>query len=295
MAQTRWVADRLRALWPGLAVDVVPMDTAGDRLLDQPLPEIGGKGVFTAELEAGLMEGRFELAVHSLKDLPTQLPEGLAVVAIPVRAPAHDLLLTAGNSPTGMADLPPSAIVGTSSPRRAAQLLALRPDCIPRAIRGNVGTRLAKLGGGEFDAILAAEAGVLRLGLDSGNAARLLAPEWLPAPAQGALAVEARAQDPKIRALVGPLEDPFARASAEAERAVLAALGGGCQLPLGAWASGGAEELTLHAGIFAPDGSRVVRVRLVGCTTDAPGLGARVAGRLLAGGAGELLAELRRG
>lgn len=252
--QTDHVASLLRYAWPELTVDVQVISTQGDRVLDTPLPLLGGKGVFTAELEAALHSGAIDLAVHSLKDLPTDNPEGLTVGAFPQRAAVEDALVSRSGAP--LAQLPHGATIGTSSRRRAAQLLAARPDLHIADIRGNVDTRLRKAhdAEGPYDAIILAAAGLTRLGLDNQITERLRLDVMLPAPGQGALAVQCRDDDTLLE-LLAPLNHLPTRLAVTAERAFLAALGGGCSLPIAAYATVTGETLDLRSRVSAPDGS----------------------------------------
>lgn len=288
--QAELVGDALRRAHPGLDVEFVWLLTEGDRVLDRPLPEIGGKGLFTARLETALAEGEIDAAVHSLKDLPTRLGPGFVIGCVPGREDPRDVLL-GPDGPTELEALREGATVGTSSPRRMAQLRALRPDCDTRAIRGNVGTRIRKMREGRVDALLLAAAGLLRLGLlEDGEGGRLDPPAWLPAPAQGALAVEVRGDDEAALDLLAPIEDPAARSAVQAERSLLATLEGGCQVPVGALArrrQGG--QLRLDAVVLAEDGSRVLRASGAGSAAEAAALGASVGRELLERGAADLL------
>lgn len=286
-SQAEWVARHVSAAWPDLEVQNVWMDTEGDRKRDVPLPAIGGKGLFTAELEAAILDGEIDIAVHSLKDLPTDLPTGLALLAVPEREDPSDVLVSAEGR--GLSELEGGARVGTSSLRRRALLLNARPDCRVLDVRGNVETRLAKLERGEYDAILLAAAGLKRLGTLSASMQTLPAPAWLPAPGQGALGIEGRADDERVHGLLDAIEDPWARAETECERAVLAALGGGCQVPIGALAGRRGDDLTLHAAVLSEDGRHAIRASTRGPVSDAVGLGRLVAEELRARGAGELL------
>ena len=288
--QAEHVAAGLRAAWHGLDVELVPFVTEGDRNLAQPLPEIGGKGVFTVEIERALRDGRIDLAVHSLKDLPTDDPEGLVIGAVPPRGDAGDAWLC----PAGhlLADVPSGAVVGTSSPRRVAQLLRVRPDLRVRSVRGNVGTRLRKADEGEVDAVVLALAGLARLGLSGRVTEALDAPVMLPAPGQGALAVQVRAGDAAVAARVAALDHGPTRMAVEAERHFLAALGGGCSAPIAALGVVDGARLTLHGRVVAVDGSRVVDVRVDGDATAhaARMLGQAAANAALRDGAAALLA-----
>lgn len=286
-AQAEWVARQARVAWPELEVQHVWMSTEGDRKRDVPLPAIGGKGLFTAELEAAILEGAIDIAVHSLKDLPTSLPPGLALLAVPAREDPADVLVTAEG--LSLSELDDGARVGTSSTRRRALLLNARPECQPLDVRGNVETRLAKLERGEYDALLLAAAGLRRLGKLSDEMRRLEAPAWLPAPGQGALGIEGRADDERVHGLLDAIEDPHARAETDCERSVLAALGGGCQVPIGALALRKGGDLSLHAAVLSEDGSQAIRASTRGLVGDAVGLGRLVAEELRGRGADELL------
>lgn len=293
----RWQADRvaslLRERWPGLEVAVRTVETRGDRRPDVSIPELEGKGVFTAELEAALLRGELDLAVHSLKDLPTALPEGLASLGVPERADPRDVLVWPGGE-GGVEALPEGSVVGTSSLRRQAQLLAARPDCRVEPIRGNVETRVEKARGGEYDAVILAAAGLSRLDMESVVTSRLEPPGWLPAPAQGALGIEGREDDEAARRAVSSLEDPTVAAEVAAERAFLAEVEGGCRVPIGARARADGASLRLSAVVLSPDGRREVRDEAGGGTDRPEEAGRELGRRMLAAGAAEILAELER-
>jgi hydroxymethylbilane synthase len=288
--QAEHVAAALRALPAAPAVELQVITTQGDRAADVPLPLLSGQGVFARAIEDALLAGAIDLAVHSLKDLPGQDRPGLVLAAFPPRADARDALVGAP-----FAALPAGARVATSSPRRAAQLLAARPDLRVVGIRGNVDTRLRKLEAGGLDALVLAVAGLERLGLADRVAEALSPALCLPAVGQGALAVQCRADDAPTRAVVALLDDPPTRAAVEAERGLLAALGGGCKIPIAGYATPEGNGLRLDGLVAAPDGSRLVREALVG-TRDAPAaLGGALAARLLAAGGASLLeADERR-
>ena len=279
----------------GVTTELVTYTTIGDRILDRPLAAIGEKGLFTAELEADLLAGRTDCAVHSLKDLPTADPEGLTVVAMLEREDPRDALVTGpGVTARALADLPKGARVGTSSLRRRAQLRALRPDFDVRELRGNVGTRLRKIDDGEVDAALLAAAGLRRLGLGDRIVALLDAPEWIGAPGQGAIAVQARAHDPAITAILATLDHAPTRRAVTAERALLGALEGGCSVPIGAATLEDAEYgLMLHAVIAAVDGSSVVRGGRPIDRTDPAATGRQLARELAAAGGEAILTALK--
>ena len=273
--QATHIAGRLNEL--GLAAEIRIIKTTGDHLQTASLVQAGGKGLFTKEIEDALLARSIDVAVHSLKDLPTENPAGLTIAAIPEREDARDAL--AGRR---LADLPRGARVGTSSSRRTAQLRVLRPDLVLEPVRGNVDTRLRKLHKGQYDAIVLAAAGLRRLGLQN-EIAELFSPEQIcPAPGQGALAIQTRAGDP-AREICARLNDEETAKAVLCEREVLAALGGGCQLPIGAYARMSGAVLRVQAGVFAPDGSRHVKASAEGA--DPRELGGRVAEDLIARGA----------
>jgi len=283
--QTEAVRHALQRAWPDLSFEVRVIVTHGDRTLDRPLPEFGGKGLFTLELEQALHRGDVDLAVHSLKDLPVDASPELRLAAILPRADARDVLIAPGRS--NLAALPLGAVVGTSSLRRQAQLLAFRHDLIPRPIRGNVETRLRKVRAGEYDAAILAAAGLLRLGLEADIATWLPFDVMLPAPGQGALAVQCRAEDRGILALAAALDDPPTRAAVEAERSFLSALGGGCSAPVGAYAVAREGRLHMRGVVASTDGREVIRVQASG--DDARSLGERLAREALALGAARVV------
>lgn len=281
--QSEWVAAQLRAQWPDCEVVIEHISTRGDKIRDVPLARIGGKGLFTKELEIALLDGRIDLAVHSLKDLPTELPEGLAIGAVPVREDPRDALVS--RTGASVDQLPRGARVGTSSLRRRLQLLAYRPDLEVVDLRGNVPTRLRRVSAGELDAAVLAAAGLHRLG-ESGAITQELPPEiMLSAVGQGALGIEIRAGDERVAALVAFLHNAVAAAEVTAERSLLAALGGGCQTPVGALGRVDGERLRLYAGVCDPDGGRVLRTEVEGRLEHAETLGQRAAEVLLGMGA----------
>lgn len=289
LTQSRQVAALLEAAHPGLTVRIDILSTKGDRVLDTPLAKIGGKGLFTEELEASLLDGSIDLAVHSLKDLPTTLPDGLCLAAVSRREDPRDALVCA--TATGLDDLPRGARVGTSSLRRRAQLLARRPDLEVVDLRGNVPTRLRKLTDHGLDAIVLAAAGLHRLNLAGRVTAYLEADTMLPAVGQGALGLETRAGDTRVLDLVAPLHDPATAAETTAERTLLAALGGGCQVPIGARARVVGAVLEMEACVCSGDGRTLLRASHHG-TPDAPeALGQRAADALKAQGADAIIAR----
>ena len=293
--QAEWVQARLRELRPAADVRVEIFKTSGDRLQDVPLAVIGGKGVFTKELEEALLDGRIDIAVHSLKDLPTTLPAGLAITAITEREDPRDaLVLPAGaqSDEASLQSLPRGATVGTSSLRRQAQLKHLRPDVQLRDLRGNVDTRLRKLDEGQYDAVILASAGLRRLGFAARISASVPVNVMLPAVGQGALGIETRADDAETNALVAMLDDAPTRAACTAERALLRALGGGCQVPIAAHATVSDGRLRLAALVAALDGTQLIRAALEDDVTRAETAGAALAANLRAQGADRLLAGL---
>ncbi|WP_147653513.1 hydroxymethylbilane synthase [Vulcaniibacterium gelatinicum] len=286
--QTEHVAERLRACHPQLRVELVPLSTRGDEVLDRSLAAIGGKGLFLKELELAMQRFDADCAVHSLKDVPMELEPGFALAAILARADHADAFVS--DRYPDLAALPPGARVGTSSLRRQAQLRARRPDLVLRDLRGNVNTRLAKLDAGDYDAIVLACAGLQRLGLDARIRARLDAPHWLPAPAQGAIAVECRAGDAATLALFAPLDDAPTRACVEAERAMNRALHGSCHVPVAAFARLDGARLHLQGLVGSVRDGRLVRAEDTGPREAPEALGLAVAERLLAQGARALIA-----
>ena len=285
--QTEHVAERLRATHPGLQVDLVPLSTRGDEVLDRSLAAIGGKGLFLKELEVAMQRGEADCAVHSLKDVPMELEPGFTLPAILQRADHADAFVS--NHYADIAALPQGACVGTSSLRRQAQLRALRPDLELRDLRGNVNTRLAKLDAGGYDAIVLACAGLQRLGFDSRIRARLDAPDWLPAPAQGAIAIECRNDDPVVIALCASLDDPGTRNCVGAERAMNRALHGSCHVPVAAFARAEGGVLWLQGLVGSAADGRSVRAQATGTVEAAEALGIEVADALLAQGARALI------
>jgi hydroxymethylbilane synthase len=288
--QTRWVIRALQGIYPDLLCEEKVITTKGDTILDKPLPEIGGKGLFTQELESELLSGAVHCAVHSLKDLPVESPQGLTIGCIPVRGEVRDVLISKDGY--SLAALPQNAIVGTSSLRRAAQLRAVRPDVRTESLRGNVDTRLRKALDGRYDAIILAGAGLTRLGLDSHVTEWLPFDVMLPAPGQGALAVQCRADDETTLGLLSMLDDESTRQSVIAERAFLSGLGGGCAVPVAAHAETVMQPelpgIRLTGLVISEDGQTAIRVAGEGI---APlELGEELAQEAIAQGAGEILA-----
>jgi hydroxymethylbilane synthase len=293
------VAERLCAIHPGLKTELIEIKTQGDRDRSSPLAAIGGIGLFTKEVQKAVQEGSVDIAVHSLKDLPTQELEDLTMAAVPEREDVYDALIAPRYKE--LRALPRAARVGTSSPRRRAQLLHLRPDLEIVAVRGNVETRLNQALHGHLDAVVLAWAGLKRLGKEQHVSQMLGPPEFLPAVGQGALAVECRRKDIAVIALLNPLDNLATRRAVEAERAALAGLQGGCSLPVGAWARevgenempGGELTLALDVAVFDPDGRDCVSVSLRGPSDDPVSLGCRAAQLLRNRGAEILLARVK--
>jgi len=279
--QARWVSESLTALGHECRIQIIK--TTGDKITDVPLAQVGGKGLFTKEIEEALLDGRADLAVHSLKDLPTELPAGLALAAVPEREDPHDAVV--GRK---LADLPTGATVGTSSLRRAAQLRRLRPDLAIESIRGNLDTRLRKLDEGRYDAIVLAAAGLKRLGWEARIAEILPDEVMCPAVGQGALAVETRAGGAGWDACAA-LDHAATHSAVAAERAFLRALGGGCQVPIGAHATVTDARLHLVGLVIAADGSAVVRGEREGPAAEAEAIGAALGAKLLEEGARAIL------
>jgi len=285
LAQTQSVADGLTAL--GLDVDVIPIKTSGDHLTQVALGDFGGKALFVKEIEEALLEGRIDVGIHSLKDMPAALPAGLSLAAFPRREDPRDSLVTRRGG--GLRDLPPAAVVGTSSLRRRALLLARRPDLRVEPIRGNVETRLAKLESGACDALVVARAGLDRLGQAPVHETVLPAEEFLPAVGQGILGLEVREDDRETHELLGRLEHPGTRMQAQAERAFLHRLGAGCHTPVAGYARLDGDALSLTGLVASPDGATVLRSSISGLASAAETLGRKVADELLARGARRLL------
>ncbi|BBR08689.1 porphobilinogen deaminase [Aeromonas caviae] len=290
--QANFVKDRLEALHPDLQVELVPMSTQGDKILDTPLAKVGGKGLFVKELETAMLEGRADIAVHSMKDVPVEFPDGLGLHTICEREDPRDAFVS--NHFNQIDELPQGAVVGTSSLRRQCQLRAARPDLVIRDLRGNVNTRLAKLDAGEYDAIILAAAGLKRLEMAHRIAAFIEPEQSLPANGQGAVGIECRLDDHELHALLAPLEHPETRIRVLTERAMNRALQGGCQVPIGAYALVQGEEVWLRGLVGSPDGSHVIRDEIRGPLAEGEALGHTLAQRLLAAGADVILAEVYR-
>lgn len=284
--QTQWVIGALKNIHRDLECEEKIITTQGDKILDKPLPEIGGKGLFTQELESELLSGAVHCAVHSLKDLPVENPAGLTIGCIPMRAEVRDALISSKEYTLGT--LPQGASVGTSSLRRAAQILSLRPDLHTKSLRGNVDTRVRKVWDGQYDAIVLAGAGLTRLGLEQHVTEWLSVDVMLPAPGQGALAVQCRADDQATLNLLAALEDESTRKAVNAERAFLSRLGGGCSVPVAAYAQVEDLAITLTGLVLSEDGRKAIQVKRTGA--DAQLLGTELACRAIAQGANAMLA-----
>ncbi|WP_298185051.1 hydroxymethylbilane synthase [uncultured Pseudomonas sp.] len=285
--QAEHVKARLEQAHPGLKVSLVPMVSRGDKLLDAPLAKIGGKGLFVKELETALLENQADIAVHSMKDVPMDFPEGLGLFCICEREDPRDAFVS--NTYASLDALPPGSVVGTSSLRRQAQLLARRPDLKIQFLRGNVNTRLAKLDAGDYDAIILAAAGLIRLGFESRIRDSISAEDSLPAGGQGAVGIECRSADSEIHALLAPLHHRDTALRVTAERALNKHLNGGCQVPIACYAVLEGEQLWLRGLVGQPDGSQLLRAEQRASSAAAEQLGVQVAEALLAQGAGAIL------
>jgi hydroxymethylbilane synthase len=289
--QAEHVADALCRVHQDISVEIVGMSTRGDKILDAPLAKIGGKGLFVKELEQGMLEGRADIAVHSMKDVPVHLPEGLRLAVIMEREDPRDAFVS--NRYGSLHELPAGSRVGTSSLRRACQLAERRPDLRILPLRGNVNTRLGKLDGDEYEAVVLAAAGLMRLGFADRIRARLGQQQSLPAIGQGAIGIECRADDEGINRLIGPLHHAPTADCVTAERAFNHQLMGGCQVPIAGHAMLEGDELHLRGLVGTPDGKRVLRGERRGSRPEADSLGIALAQDLIAQGAGEILAALR--
>jgi hydroxymethylbilane synthase len=291
--QAYYVRDHLQAHWPDLTVELVPMVTRGDVLLDTPLAKVGGKGLFVKELELALLDGRADIAVHSMKDVPVAFPEGLGLVTICEREDPRDAFVSPKYA--RLEDLPEGSIVGTSSLRRQCQLREIRPDLIVRDLRGNVGTRLAKLDNGDYDAIILAAAGLKRLELEERIRYALPPEQSLPAVGQGAVGIECRLNDVQTQALLAPLNDIDTATRVSAERAMNTRLEGGCQVPIGSYSELNGDEIWLRALVGKPDGTLIIRGERRGPRAKAADLGVSLAEELLERGAREILEDVYQG
>ena len=288
--QAEHVVARLASVHPDLTVRLLPMVTEGDRILDRALANAGGKGLFIKELEAAIFAGQADIAVHSMKDVPAVLPDGMAITAVLERADPRDAFVS--NDYTQFEELPQGAHVGTSSLRRRCQLMRARPDLEIAALRGNVETRLRKLDQGEFAAILLATAGLERLKLGARIRERLAPEIMLPAVGQGVIGIECRTEDKHVRSLLAPLEHAATRRCLEAERAFAARLGGSCQSPIAGYATLAGDRIDLRGLVGSPDGGKVFTDRIAGSTSDAARLGTALAERMLGAGVETLLKSL---
>ncbi len=290
LAQAGWVQAQLLAQYPDYAVELVVIKTTGDKLKDVPLAQVGGKGLFIKEIEEALATGRVDLAVHSLKDMPAEIPDGLMLGAIPRREDWRDAFIS--KRYTSLAEIPAGGRVGTGSLRRRVQLLNLRPDLEVVPLRGNVDTRLKKMASLKLDALILAAAGLNRLGLHHLSQQCLPESEMLPAVGQGALGLEVRVQDLRLRELIAFLDDPISRVAVTAERSFLARLEGGCLVPVAALGRVAGDSLTVAALISDLQGQRLLKDSLTGPLKEAESLGRRLAERLLARGGREILTEI---
>jgi len=285
--QAEYVKARLEQAHPGLKVSLVPMVSRGDKLLDAPLAKIGGKGLFVKELETALLENEADIAVHSMKDVPMDFPEGLGLFCICEREDPRDAFVS--TTYESLDALPAGSVVGTSSLRRQAQLLARRPDLKIQFLRGNVNTRLAKLDAGEYDAIILAAAGLIRLGFEDRIRSSISAEDSLPAGGQGAVGIECRSADADVHALLAPLHHRETALRVTAERALNKHLNGGCQVPIACYALLEDDQLWLRGLVGQPDGGLLLRAEARAASSDAEALGVRVAEALLAQGADAIL------
>ena len=289
--QTNWVLENLSKLHPGYKFRVIEMKTQGDKILDVALAKIGDKGLFTKELEMAMIKGEIDLAVHSMKDMPTKLPDGLVIGAICQREEAGDALI--GRSAKSLQQLGPGARVGTSSLRRRAQLLNARPDLQIEDLRGNLNTRIAKLEGQDLDAIILAAAGVKRMGWEDKISERIPFAVSLPAVGQGSVGIEIREDDEEIQRLVKTLEHRESSIAIKAERAMLRTLEGGCQIPIGALGKVDGNQLELEGVVASLDGKELLRTSVVGSVDQAEELGVQLANKLIAMGADKILTSVR--
>ena len=290
MWQAEHVAAALRSAHPGLTVEILGMSTQGDKILDTPLAKIGGKGLFVKELEARMLEDEADIAVHSMKDVPVDLPDGLHLAVVMQREDPRDAFVS--NAHASLDELPEGAVVGTSSLRRQCQLAGHRPDLVIRSLRGNVNTRLRKLDEGEYDAVILAAAGLIRLGFGERIRAAIDPADSLPAIGQGAVGIECRSDDERVNALLAPLHHPDTAVCVLAERAMNARLEGGCQVPIGGHAVLDRDQIWLRGLVGTLDGGRIIRGEIRGPREEAEALGTALAGELLDRGAAEILEAL---
>ena len=289
--QANWVKKELENLNPGLTVGLTHIKTQGDKILDVPLAKVGGKGLFVKEIEQALLDKRVDLAVHSMKDMPADLPDGLSIGAVPKREDPADVLIS--NDHDAFDELPKGAKIGTSSLRRASQLLCLRPDLTIVSLRGNLDTRLKKLTTEKLDAIILAAAGIKRLGLADRITTTLDTTTMLPAVGQGALCIETRTADERIAALIAPLNDPNSHTAVEAERAFLKTLEGGCQVPIAGHATIDGSTITMEGLVASLNGDRMIRESLTGKIENAYQLGIDLAQHIIDKGGRTLLEALQ--
>jgi hydroxymethylbilane synthase len=292
MWQTNWVVAELRKKYPDRTFKIVKMKTQGDKILDVALAKIGDKGLFTKELEVGMLEGRIDMAVHSMKDLPTKLPDGLIIGAICQREYPGDVLVN--DTGKKLDELPQGARIGTSSLRRSAQLLKFRSDLKIESLRGNLNTRVKKLQLERLDGIVLAAAGMIRLGWKDKITQYIPTEICLPAVGQGSIGIEIRENDPEILEIVQSIADDDATAAITAERALLRKLEGGCQVPIGAFGQVKGHKLHLEATVISLDGTKAIRQTIEGTVAEADQLGLELANRLLAHGAGDILEQVRK-
>ncbi len=288
--QAEHIKARLEQLYPGLQVELLGMTTQGDKILDVPLAKIGGKGLFVKELEQALLDGRADIAVHSMKDVPMEFPEGLGLAVVCERETPTDAFVS--NQYASLAELPAGAVVGTSSLRRQSQLAARRPDLKIEGLRGNVNTRLAKLDAGQYDAIILATSGLKRLGFQDRIRAEIPAEESLPAVGQGALGIECRMDDVELLKMLEPLSHAPSEACVRAERAMNRRLQGGCQVPIAGYAILAGDQLQLRGLVGSIDGREIIRGEVSGPVAEAEALGVSLADDLLSRGADRILAEV---
>ncbi|MBI4832199.1 MAG: hydroxymethylbilane synthase [Candidatus Lindowbacteria bacterium] len=291
MTQTQWVADQIKAYRPDLDFHIKKISTSGDKIADVPLAKVGGKGLFTKEIENELLSGDVDMAIHSMKDLPTELPKGLQIGAVPMREDARDALVSRGHKK--FSELPPGAVIGTCSLRRKAQLLAARPELQVADLRGNLDTRLRKVEEGKYDALLLACAGIRRLGRQEVITEIIELDKVIPAVGQGALCIEIRENNPFVEEVIRPLNHAETECAIRAERALMARLEGGCQVPVGAHARMENSSLVLYGVVASIWGEKIVRAQDTGDPAEPEELGNRVAGRLIMMGAKEILDEIR--
>lgn len=287
LVQSEWVLSELKKHYPDYRFDLIKIKTQGDKILDVPLAKIGDKGLFTKELEIALLTGEIDLAVHSMKDVPTRLPEGLVLSTTTERENPQDAFVS--NKFNSIEELPQGAVVGTSSLRRIAQIMAKRPDLAIKDLRGNLNTRMARLDAGEFDAIILAAAGLTRLGWKDRIKSTIPTTFSLPAVGQGALAIEVRSDDKELQGMLSILHHPETHGAVLAERSMLRELEGGCQVPIGAMGRVEGDRLTLEGLVAGLDGKQIFRDRVEGAVEEAEALGLQLANRLKAQGADKVL------